>query len=93
MKNPLDVQMENSDIGPVSIRDYFKTLLKTLWRKAEGFSGKRPLGNSSWQFDVYTTLIKEGFVEGTLDDDGYVDDIDQKAADKFVQEQIINKLN
>jgi hypothetical protein len=45
----------NSDIGEVTIREYLRTLLSELWREEESFNGKRPFGNSGWQYDVYTS--------------------------------------
>ena len=33
----------------LTVKDYLKTLLHTLWDEEDGFSGKRPFGNSGWQ--------------------------------------------
>jgi len=47
----------NSDAGDnLTVRDYFYNLLRTLWIEEEGFSGKRPFGNSGWQYDIYNAL-------------------------------------
>lgn len=43
----LPMDKEENDAQASSVRGYLKTLLKTLWEEGEGFSGKRPLGNSS----------------------------------------------
>lgn len=59
-------------------------MLKELWREKEGFSGKRPFGNSGWENDLYEPLIKDGFIVGTLDEDGYVESVDEKAGYDFV---------
>jgi len=67
-----------------TLKNYLKTLLVTLWQEAEGFSGKRPFGNSDWQYDVYAPLIKAGFLEGSLDSDGYVEELDHAKADEFI---------
>lgn len=85
-KEVLDIQMEHAG-NKVTIRQYFKLLLSELWKRAEGFSGKRPFGDSTWQFDVYKALIKHGF-PGQLDEDGYVDKIDMKIADELILEAI-----
>lgn len=92
-KNVLDLKFETSDFDePITIREYFKQLLKSLWVEGDGFSGKRPFGNSGWQFDVYKALIQNGFIDGKLDPDGYVESVDTRIADRFVLNQIIEKL-
>lgn len=75
----------NSDAGDnLTVRDYLRTLLETLWNQGEGFSGKRPFGNSGWEYDLYAPLVKGGFVSGTLDEAGYIEDIDKHGAEAYV---------
>lgn len=66
----------DNHIDAFCLRDYFKVLLLTLWEEGEGFSGKRPFGNSGWEWDIYHCLISIGAVAGTveLDGDGFVSD-------------------
>jgi hypothetical protein len=67
-KEALDLAFFSQDLYEVlTIRKYFKTLLRTLWEEGEGFSGKRPLGNSGWQYDLEIPLIAAGLLEGTLE--------------------------
>jgi hypothetical protein len=62
----------DSDAGDNStIRQYLYALLSTLWEEGEGFSGKRPFGNSGWESDLYSALAKGGYVKG--DSEGYVE--------------------
>jgi len=71
----------------LNIKEYLKALLRRLWDEGENFSGKRPFGDSGWEYDLYATLIRAGAVEGTLDDDGYVDRFDDseiKKANKII---------
>jgi hypothetical protein len=76
-KRALDAQVKTCDFDePISIRNFYKECLKALIFEGESFSGKRPFGNSGWEWNIYAALIREGFVEGTLDKDGYVDEID-----------------
>lgn len=84
----LDSAFESSDVNSKTIREYLCLLLQTLWKESDGFSGKRPFGNGAWQYDVYKSLIKNKFISGNLDEDGYVEEVDTKEADKFVQEMI-----
>ncbi len=74
----LDIRYFSQDIGKVvSIREYLKTLLLTLWDEGESFSGKRPLGNSGWEHELVAPLIYAGCIKGTLrcynDDDEPID--------------------
>lgn len=88
MTNVLDLEMSGNDAGAANIRDYLKALLLELWREGEGFSGKRPFGNSGWRYDLYIPLVKAGLVTGTFDSDGCLEECDDAAADKIITEAI-----
>lgn len=79
----LEIGGEN-DFGEPTVRGYLVALLRTLWHEGDGFSGKRPFGNSSWEYDLYAPLIKAGLIRGKLDEDGYIDGVDDKAGDKLI---------
>ena len=83
------IPMQENDAGAKTIGEYLKTLLLTLWVEEEGFSGKRPFGNSGWQYEIYTALISARVVDGKLDECGYVDEVDYYTADSIVREIII----
>lgn len=70
LNTPMD-PAEN-DAGASTIREYLVKLLAELWREQEGFSGKRPFGNSSWDGDLYIALIRAGLIHGGFDEDGYL---------------------
>ena len=72
------------ELGRVTIREYLKQLLLTLWREEEGFSGKRPFGNSGWQWDVYIPLVKAGHLPGTVDEDDFLETFDKRDGDKLM---------
>ncbi len=80
----LDCPMEPNDTDAATVRDYLKNLLTTLWREGEGFSGKRPFGNSSWEYELYIALGKAGLIDITLDSGGYVEEVDDEAADRLI---------
>lgn len=65
----------NSDAGDnLTVKEYFLELLSTLWYEGEGFSGKRPFGNSCWEYDLFNPLVYHGILEGKVvdeEDDGY----------------------
>lgn len=76
----------------ISILDYMKRLLITLFKELEGFSGKRPFGNSGWEYDIAICLIKNKVINGKLDEDGYVEDINDKQFQEVLLE-IIKSIN
>jgi len=81
--------LEDNDAEADTIRDYLHSLLKTLWSEGEGFSGKRPFGNSGWEHDLYVALVKGGAIAGKFDEE-YDDllDYDEKEADKLIYKVI-----
>jgi hypothetical protein len=81
----LALQLPENASGATTVRGYLIAILAAVWRETEGFSGKRPFGNSSWQCDLYAPMIKAGFVPGTLDEDGYLDGyFDEAPADALI---------
>ena len=84
----LDVKMEDNDASAKDIRGYFHALLKAVWQEGECFCGKRPFGNSGWEYDLYEALVKAGKVKGDIDDDGYLNECDTKTADKIIFDAI-----
>jgi hypothetical protein len=85
----LDVELGPNDAGASTVREYFARLLIAVWDEEEGFSGKRPFGNSSWKHELYAPLVKEGLVTGSFDEEGYVDTMDTEAADKMLREALL----
>ena len=71
-----------------TVHDYLKLLLKELWREGECFSGKRPFGDSGWEYDLYIPLVRAGVVVGEFDYEGDLDSFDIAAANKLVLELI-----
>ena len=62
------------DFEEGTLRETFKLLLKTLFHEGDGFSGKRPLGESGWESGIGIALVKAGLLKGTFKgDDGYDD--------------------
>lgn len=87
-KQILDLPMQENDARAATIRDYLKALLSKLWKEDEGFSGKRPFGNSGWKYDVLAALVAGGALPGALDEDGCVGDVDEAAGDVLIQSAI-----
>jgi len=75
----------NSDAGEnITIRDYLYTLLTKVWNEGEGFNGKRPFGNSCWEYELYKPLVESGLVAGNIDEEGFVEDVDCDKANVIV---------
>jgi hypothetical protein len=75
-KQLLDYKFYITEMNGIStLREYFRTLLTTLWAEEQNFSGKRPLGDSGWQTTLAFDLIKADLFYGLSVDDEY-DDFD-----------------
>ena len=71
-----------------TVRKYLYELLITLWNEKEGFSGKRPFGNSGWEIDLIRALIAGGALPGKLDEYGDVEVFNPAKAEKYVSQLI-----
>lgn len=89
MISAYDVRFDSDAGNGLTVREYLKKILLAVWDDGESFSGKRPFGNSGWEYDIYSALIKSGHIQGELDEDGYVISIKDNEY-KFVRDLIIN---
>lgn len=80
----LDTEFKSFDLGDTTPRKYLHELLVTLWKENDGFSSKRPFGNSGWESDLAHALVKSGHVAGSIDEDGWVQDPDWNQVDRCV---------
>ncbi len=80
----LDLPMGENDADARTIREYLRALLKELWTDGEGFSGKRPFGNSGWERDLHKPLVAAKLVKGRLDEDGCLESVDERKADTVI---------
>lgn len=90
MTHTLLIRMPPNGAGAATVGEYLAKLLAELWLHDEGFSGKRPFGNSGWKSEVYFALASAGVVPGRFDADGYLDEyeFDTGAADELIQQAI-----
>ena len=59
----LEVRFDSDAGDDLTVRQYLRELLSTLWEKGESFDGKRPFGNSGWEYDIYIALAKAKFIK------------------------------
>jgi hypothetical protein len=72
-----------------TVRDYLHKILRMVWQDGESFDGKRPFGNSSWEYELYSPLVKHGAIKGTFDEEyGDLDDFDESEANKAIFDAI-----
>lgn len=90
----LQLKIGDCDAGKdLTIKGYLHALLMRVWERGEEFSGKRPFGNSGWEYDLYVPLIKNGVVAGTLDEDGFIEDCNNDECEAKVCELINHCFN
>ena len=84
----LAIEMQENDAGAETIKEYLTELLLRVWEEDEGFSGKRPFGNSGWWTELYLALAQDGILDAEIDEDGYLEDYDSEEAHKLIVEAI-----
>lgn len=89
----LALTTKRSDLNEtITLRQYLYDLMSTLWCEQDGFSGKRPFGNSGWDYEIYLPLVEAGLVKGEIDEDGYITKLDDVEANEFVLTKILQPL-
>ena len=76
------------DRPKTTIRWYLQKILSRVWEQKECFDGKRPFGNSGWGHDLYAPLVKAGYVENSVEEDGDLDDASSEAAYEIISNLI-----
>jgi hypothetical protein len=87
----LSLPIDQDDVEAATIGEYLAELLHALWAEGEGFSGKRPLGNSGWERNLYDALARAEAIECTWVGEGDDRELlthDQKAADELIHSAI-----
>lgn len=80
--------MQANDACAATIRGYLVALLEELWKHGECFGGKRPFGNSGWEYELYEALGRAGVIEITFDDEGFLDDCDTDRGSELIKQAI-----
>lgn len=58
----LACKLPENDADALTVRDYLKELLASVLIQGESFSGKRPFGNSGWEYDILDPLAAAGHI-------------------------------
>jgi hypothetical protein len=84
-----NIQFESYQIRRLTtIKGLLQELLMALIHEEEGFSGKRPFGDSDWMGELYVPLIENQLVSGSLDELGDILSVDENQAKKLLFELI-----
>ena len=82
----LELKFYSDDLNEdVTIREFMQRLLITLFEEMDGFSGKRPFGNSGWDEDLIKCLVQNHVITGKLDTDGYLEEYDNDEYAKMIK--------
>jgi hypothetical protein len=95
LKEILSLKFFSSDLGTkLTVKEFLIKLLSTLWEEEEGFSGKRPFGNSGWKSELFVCLVDNKIIPGKIirDADGNIEDFayNREDAEKVILEVIKN---
>jgi hypothetical protein len=79
---------ETNDAGASSVGEYLIKLLAKVWEEQDNFDGKRPFGNSDWEYDIHAALVRDGLIEGSFDSEGFLDECDSAEGRLLVADAI-----
>lgn len=88
----LHLPLEENDANAATVGEYLGLLLSTLWLQQDGFSGKRPFGNSDWATPVYLAMGKAGMIYFALNEDGYIDEFSTEEEQMIADELILQAI-
>lgn len=78
----LAVSIDSDDADTVG--EYFGAALAALWDGDDSIGQKRVFGDSGWRYTILEGMVKADLVTGVFDADGYLDTVDQSAADRLL---------
>lgn len=89
----LKIEMGRNDAGAKTVGEYLTKLLTEVLVEGEGFSGKRPFGNSGWESELAYPLVKAGLIEGSIDPlENEAWDVDYEEMNEILVRAIRDKL-
>jgi len=88
MTDILKLEIPDNPAMARTIGLYFERILTDMWTQPE-FDSKRPFGEGAWRQPVTIALIREGLVPGKLDEDGFVESVDQRELNRLVLKHLV----
>lgn len=76
----------DNDAGVDSIGQFLIALSRQVWREGECFSGKRPFGDSGWEWELAAALGRAGYARVKFDDEGAaIREVDFEAVKRLME--------
>jgi len=92
LKEALEIRFDSDAGENLTVREYLHKLLETLWAEGEGFSSKRPFGNSGWELDLFNPLWTAGILPcDVIENDLNPTQAQRREAEAYVYE-LINEV-
>ena len=88
----LNIDMQENDADAKTVGEYLYRIIEKVLFEGESFSGKRPFGNSGWESELFVPLVTAGVCDGSVDEDGYLETIDECEAHTIVCEALARVL-
>lgn len=79
---------KDTDSGAATVKEFLACLLERLWAEKDGFSAKHPFGDDDWASELYIPMMRAGWIDGELGDDGYILDMDTDSGDELIRAAI-----
>jgi hypothetical protein len=57
--------------------------LRKSWARDSGFNN-HTFGVKGWKWGLYSALVSGGFVSGVIDEDGFLESVDEAIADRII---------
>lgn len=93
-ENIWNLPLGENDAEATTVGGYLQKLLWRVWEDGEGFSGKRPFGNSGWNWDLAKPMLEIKLLRGRyyIDEDGFmhIEYIDEKQYTAIIRDLIAN---
>lgn len=84
----LNLKLGYNDAHASTVREFMRKLLAKMWDEGEGFSGKKPFGNSGWEQPIITAMVRAKLINGEIDEDGFIKTVDRSAGERLIRKAI-----
>lgn len=84
----LNLKLGYNDAHASTVREFMRKLLVKMWDEGEGFSGKKPFGNSGWEQPITLAMIRAKLINGEIDEDGFIKTMDRSASERLIRKAI-----